>query len=312
MSISSIMINRPSRATNVLSQHSRGCPACGLRATRYGFVESCQAQVNGQILSYSLYECGECGTQFADPAKAAPPDWYAHWGEYYGWRWEFDRLLEDLECLPALRKPLKILEVGCGQGVLLERLSQHHDVWGLEFNIEAARGGEARGLRIFPTTVEAFRANNQQLTFDVVAFFQVLEHLEDPEAFLNQITKLLNPGGCVFLSIPNPERCRPMLEREICDYPPHHLTRFSKKGVMRLLNRAGLQVVKSLDEPVPADLVQIVRSIIYRKLPLWKVVKGVFKLPLDVILFPVALFYASRLRKVCTGDTLYLMTKWRP
>ncbi|TAJ29785.1 MAG: class I SAM-dependent methyltransferase, partial [Nitrospirae bacterium] len=235
MDISS-MINRSGVVTDRLSQPSRGCPACGLSASWYGFVESCQAQINDQVLNYFLYECGECGTQFADPAKAAPPDWYAHWGEYYGWRWEFDRLFEDLECLSALRKPLKILEIGCGQGVVLERLSQQHDVWGLEFNIEAAQIGQGKGLRIFPTTVEAFRADNQQLTFDVVAFFQVLEHLEDPEAFLSQITKLLNPGGYVFISIPNQERCRPMLEREICDYPPHHLTRFSKSGVLRLLN----------------------------------------------------------------------------
>ena len=180
------------------------CPACGFANSDPGLVETQEIQYEDQVMRYSVYECWECSTQFADPRKQAPPRWYSDTDEYYGWRWEFERFIDDLEKLPE--KPLRVLEIGCGEGVVLEKLNEHYEVWGLDFNKEAIHIAKSKGLRVFPTTIEAFKAQNPERKFDVVAFFHVIEHLENPVEFLTDIRGILNPEGYIFLSTPNPDR----------------------------------------------------------------------------------------------------------
>jgi SAM-dependent methyltransferase len=240
-------------------------------------------------------------TQFSVPMKAAPPEWYSDLHEYYGWRWEFDCFLRDLDALRRTRGPLRILEIGCGEGIVLDKLSLNHEVCGIEVNIEAARIGISKGLNIKCLSLEDSNGCFGESHFDVIAFFQVLEHTEDPSAFLRIVKSLLRQDGHLFFSIPNPRRVQLLIHREQWDYPPHHLIRFTRAGVVTLLRQAGFSVLGCEDQPLPKDISRF-RKHVYSNLPIPRRIKGLIKLPLMLALRTLD-FYVSKAR---TGQDFYI------
>ncbi|NYS25210.1 bifunctional 2-polyprenyl-6-hydroxyphenol methylase/3-demethylubiquinol 3-O-methyltransferase UbiG [Rhodobacteraceae bacterium 2376] len=117
---------------------------------------------------------------------------------------EFDR---DLSA-PAPFKGLRILDIGCGGGLLSEPMARlGADVVGAdaaERNIPVAQvHAQAQGLEIDyrHTTAEAMAAAGE--AFDVVLNMEVVEHVADPLAYLTACQQLLKPGGLMICSTIN-------------------------------------------------------------------------------------------------------------
>ena len=117
---------------------------------------------------------------------------------------EFDR---DLSA-PAPFKGLRILDIGCGGGLLSEPMARlRADVVGAdaaERNIPVAQvHAQAQGLEIDyrHTTAEAMAAAGE--AFDVVLNMEVVEHVADPLAYLTACQQLLKPGGLMICSTIN-------------------------------------------------------------------------------------------------------------
>ena len=112
-----------------------------------------------------------------------------------------------------LRQPspfagLRILDIGCGGGLLSEPMARlGAEVVGAdaaERNIPVARiHAEQMGLKIDyrHTTAEALAAAGE--TFDVVLNMEVVEHVADPQGFITTCRNLLRPGGLMVCSTLN-------------------------------------------------------------------------------------------------------------
>lgn len=225
------------------------CPLCG-NMNDFTYIESKDA--------YTLYRCLSCFSEFCNPMLPAPPKWYSHIGEFYGWRWEFGQFLRDIKkLLPTGR----VLEIGCGEGIVLQKLKDLYDAFGIDFNEDAVKKAEAKGLKVYPMTVEDFSRQFPLIKFDAISFFHVLEHVENPMAFLENVRNLLNSNGLVFLSIPNPNRIRLALSREEWDYPPHHLLRFSVAGLQKLFEKAGFKILTIEEQPKDLPFVYITSTV---------------------------------------------------
>ena len=117
---------------------------------------------------------------------------------------EFDCDLDE----PLPFKGLRILDIGCGGGLLCEPMARlGATVVGAdaaERNIPVARiHAEQSGLEIDyrHTTAEAMAAAGEQ--FDVVLNMEVVEHVADPQAYLTACQQLLKPGGLMICSTIN-------------------------------------------------------------------------------------------------------------
>lgn len=110
------------------------------------------------------------------------------------------------ECLPLLPQGTigRLLDVGCARGAfgnLLKRTRPGVDVWGIEPDPRAAAvAGKRLDHVIEGTYPDAIPPDEK---FDVVTFFDVLEHVPDPWAVLRQTRRLLTDDGVVVASIPN-------------------------------------------------------------------------------------------------------------
>ncbi len=109
----------------------------------------------------------------------------------------------------TILKTAKIVDVGCGGGILTESLAlSGADATGIdmgELPLEIARlHALEAGLKINyqQTTAEAMAANHPA-EFDAVTCMEMLEHVPDPQAIINACAEMVKPGGDVYFSTLN-------------------------------------------------------------------------------------------------------------
>lgn len=103
----------------------------------------------------------------------------------------------------------RVLDVGCGGGILSEGLCQRGaHVMGIDMGAAPLSVAKLHGLEsgieveYEQITVESL-AEQQPGSFDVVTCLEMLEHVPDPASIIKACAKLLKPGGQLFLSTIN-------------------------------------------------------------------------------------------------------------
>lgn len=121
-----------------------------------------------------------------------------------------------------------------------------YQVAGIAFNRILALESERNfGLKVYPTSLEDFHRQFPNESFDVITFFEVLEHMSNPDQFMSTIKSHLSPGGYVALSVPNRDRFMLGSKRyPVWDFPPHHFTWWSAKALENFFTIRGFQIVE--------------------------------------------------------------------
>jgi SAM-dependent methyltransferase len=134
------------------------------------------------------------------------------------------------------RRPLSILEAGCGTGGNLAMLASFGDVSAFELDAHARETAAAKGFR-----VEDGRLPDAHpfvdTRFDLIVLFDVLEHVEHDQESLVALRNLLNPGGCLMLTVP----AFPFLW-SAHDETHQHFRRYRRPGLRQQLQSAGYVV----------------------------------------------------------------------
>jgi SAM-dependent methyltransferase len=132
-----------------------------------------------------------------------------------------------------------MLEVGCGTGYVLAGIRAAQPgirLGGAELYLE----GMAHARRRVPDAafyqLDATRIPFEQ-EWDVVGAFDVLEHVEDDEAFLRGMYRALRPGGRLLVTVPQ----HPRLWSAADEYA-HHVRRYTRRELLQKVDRAGFAV----------------------------------------------------------------------
>jgi SAM-dependent methyltransferase len=151
-----------------------------------------------------------------DEVPADVDDWEHHWSEYGDATRDnpaqaFRRAL--ILDLVRGRAPRRVVDIGSGQGDLLETLAAvlpGADLAGLELSAEGARRGAQRvpGARVVQHDMLGGTPPPPELVgwADVAVCSEVLEHLDDPERFLRTAARLLAPNGVLVITVPGGPR----------------------------------------------------------------------------------------------------------
>ncbi len=147
--------------------------------------------------------------------------------------------------IPDLPQPVRVLDIGCATGALLEFLAGKHGlaVQGVEVCAPAARYGIGRrSVPIHIGTLEeaAFAAGE----FSLVHFSHVIEHIPDPRGFLSEVFRILAPGGRAVVVTPDTAGLQARLfGRRWRSAIADHLHLFSRRGLSQLLGQCGFSIV---------------------------------------------------------------------
>lgn len=212
---------------------------------------------------FRVVRCRGCGLVFVTPRVAAA-DIAAVYGETY-WRsprardfgfadyradaplWERTYRLRVKGLRGFAEPPGRVLDVGCAAGHFLAVMrEQGFDVHGVELSGEmAAEAGRRLGAeRVHVGTLE--QAPFPERHFDVVSFWDVVEHLPQPIRALRRARELLKEDGLLVVETQNVESAfaRLMGRRWHHFKQVEHLWHFSPATVARLLDAAGFTPVR--------------------------------------------------------------------
>ena len=103
----------------------------------------------------------------------------------------------------------KVLDIGCGGGILAESIAQSGaDTTGIDLSEKALKVAELHALEVGASltyraiSAEAL-ADEQPEQYDVVTCMEMLEHVPDPASVVRACAKLCKPGGALFFSTLN-------------------------------------------------------------------------------------------------------------
>lgn len=235
---------------------TRRCPACGRADQRELFVS---------YDGYRYCECLNCGCWyvplmveasvfqqfFADcpaakelsdatfegrqtPAFADPS--LTRIGEY------LDHLLP---LLPKPAKAVRYLDVGCGLGYSLQAAAARGmTAVGTESSAECLAIAQRNGLDVRPASEPLGGA-----PFDLISFWESLEHITDPVAVLSGCAGMLSEDGLLAFTVPNQNSPLIRAQRADCFVvhggydTPGHINLFSPRTLEVLLSRAGFSLL---------------------------------------------------------------------
>lgn len=256
----------------IATQPQPRCPACGLEGQP--LHADVQDYYFGAPGNWQLRACrAGCGTAWLDPAPLASDigKAYANYHTHSGrkqrtWASRLRSLYERVLRLrlrgheaakeAALRSkarktmhlgdlpPGRVLDIGCGGGRFLRRMQRlGWEAEGVDFDAEATRRvSENYNVRTYTGDVRALALPAAH--YDAIVMNHAIEHVDDPGAVLRECARLLKPGGRLVLITPNAQS---VAHRRYGKYwrgleVPRHLQVFSRAGLQRCVEDAGLTV----------------------------------------------------------------------
>jgi SAM-dependent methyltransferase len=197
----------------MLTLEERPCPICKTSEHAVVFRESTydesrwtQASFSSrklpEYMHFRLLTCGTCGLTYGSPVASEETASQAYRGA------SFEAGAESADAartyVSYLRKqgfePGSALDIGCGDGAFLRELRRlgFRDVVGVEPS-EAPVRVAADDVRPLIRQEMFDGARFAENSFDLVTCFQTIEHVYEPRTLLEDILRILKPGGKVFL-----------------------------------------------------------------------------------------------------------------
>ena len=155
---------------------------------------------------------------------------------HWWWRAREETILEVLRRRFGSRSDLRILDVGCGDGLFFSRLEPFGEVEGVEpaGDLVDARGAHRTKINVGPFD-ESFQPGKH---YSLILMLDVLEHLDRPETAIRHARSLLEPGGLLLVTVP----AFPLLWTSH-DILNEHRTRFTKATFRKLAEQAELRIL---------------------------------------------------------------------
>ena len=267
------------------------CPHCGARDDDPLWTGREHEYETTTDEPFAFVRCRACGLVRLNPrpdvselGRIYPPDYYAYnlvsadgsapsgFTDRLKMRM-YQRRFEALVAHHGGAGSLRVLDVGCGDGRLLDwyaaglagaRIETH----GIEMDESAAAVARGRGHRVVTGRFEVDR-ELETGSFDLILAFHVIEHVADPEAFARRAAELLAPGGLLVITTPNWDSvdARRFRGHWGGNHFPRHWTLYDERTLGELAGGIGLELERVEYQPNPIFWVWTCHSWLAARLP---------------------------------------------
>jgi len=210
-------------------------------------------------LYIDIKKCNDCGHIFAnlslsnDELKNIYDTDYFESEEYKDYKSEtvaikknFNRLLSKLKKHSQNTKQKKLLEVGAAYGFFIDIAKSHFNLAiGTEIASEPSRYAR-ENLNIDVRNLDIIEWDFDNIKFDLVCMWDVIEHLHSPNKYLQKLSVNMKKNSIIALTTPDigslVARVRKQNWRQI--HPPTHVHYFNKKSIETILNNNGFKIIE--------------------------------------------------------------------
>jgi len=181
------------------------------------------------------------------------------------------------------KKDLRILEIGCGTGEVLNMLKNWGEVTGIDYSRKAIDVCKRRGFAdLYCEDVNKLDLSKDYGKYDLILALDVLEHIRDDVKTMKKVRELLKPGGLFFVAVPAYKFLWSTHDEAL-----HHLRRYHSLEINQKLKDSGFKILKSTHFVAalffPIALVRLLNNFIRRRaypkthyLPLPKIINDLF------------------------------------
>jgi len=151
------------------------------------------------------------------------------------------------------------LDFGCGGSSLMDDLKVKFgcETIGMDFDQDQVAAARGRGHRAYPASAEGW-AQIENSSVDLVVMNHVLEHLYHPEDVLNEVLRVLKPGGGLMITVPNPDGYSAQTYGEdwygLCS--PRHIILFTPDSARQLVSKLGFEKSDVIGLSIAKDIVR--------------------------------------------------------
>jgi SAM-dependent methyltransferase len=230
----------PSTLCEDMAPNPASCPLCNAPTPK----ATGRTHIDGTT-NYTHYGCDSCTVEFWWPLKNPGAEWYSK-NVTYGARnhdpvwtatWNHKKTISMLS-----EHRGKVLDVGCGIGNFLEHAKKNGwECAGIDIDPDAVDSARRKtGISdIEAADVVEYARRHPDKKFDLITFFDVLEHVDNHNEFITSIKSLLKPDGYVAMSMPYREHAMWLMKG---DLPPCHLTCWDRESLKRFLEKHGFEI----------------------------------------------------------------------
>ena len=219
------------------------CPICGPAEAAALFVKK----------DRKFYQCNGCGLRLQWPLPTEEELQHYYDNEFSkGMYRTFTEatVMKERTAAHRLRKvlrwakpPGRWLDVGCANGVFVRTAAAvGAEACGIELSSVAVEQARQQGLRVEQARIEDLPTVDR---YDCVTAFDVIEHVLDPNNFLQSISDRLNAGAICVLSLPDVNSAFAKLMGKAWWFyiPEEHLHYFNTSTIKQLATKVGLEAV---------------------------------------------------------------------
>lgn len=255
------MINQRHQPSVTDLEVVKDCPICGsqklnprfdVRLITNDLFHSVEAKLDLSVAT--VVACHECTFVFKDtrPSAVLLNRLYTQSNEGYLKSIAEDNV-EHREDFQVARQMLheafprggSILDVGCASGFFLESLGQNWHRQGVElFRLAVERSRRRPGVVVHESDLTS--AAFPKESFDVVCFFDVIEHLTNPIPMFQEARRILKPGGWLLLGTGNSGSFAARMAGSRWTYLciPEHISFFNPRSLKKALGQAHFSTFK--------------------------------------------------------------------
>lgn len=143
-------------------------------------------------------------------------------------RWHVHQFVR-VEAMPLMKAGIRVLDAGSGRA---QEQYLREELLATGATLETCDFCAGPGVDFVADVSNLPMADN---TYDIVLSTQVLEHVMDPQKVIEEMTRVLKPGGWLFLTTPQSSPLHNL---------PWNFFNFTNLGLRLLFEKAGLEVVK--------------------------------------------------------------------
>lgn len=205
------------------------CPECSgaLSLTKDGMIcKNCQKNyfLRSGILSFLVEEKKYWQQYFLQKLRNSQNEAQA---VGYAYKRNFDLVQDTIKKILDNTSKMKILDVGCGHGLMTGWLAEKNTVIGVDFALDMLTQAQQRGL--IPIHADGMKLPFKKAYFDIVMAIEVIQHIEDGSSFISYLSQFVDKGGKILIT----------------SLSAHNFLRKINRKIRKLVNPAYF------DKPVP-------------------------------------------------------------